>query len=262
MIRTLIQLLKTGNVTQQSLFPDLPSYSRGLPCITGEPCSSGKGCSACVDVCPTEAIVLTPSTGRATIHLDLGRCIDCSECISVCPTGTITENRETKTAVRTRESLVLTNNAPEKNSHNLAIPPPGKSLFHNSLSIREVSTGDNASDLEAASANNPMFDVSRFGVHFSASPRFSDALLITGPAGRAMHEPLRRCYEAMAEPRIVIAAGASAISGGLHRGGYAHANGIDSILPVDVYIPGNPPHPWRIIYGILLAMGHPIIKSL
>jgi Ni,Fe-hydrogenase III small subunit len=92
-------------------------------------------------------------------------------------------------------------------------------------------------------------------VHFVASPRFADALLVTGPVGRAMQEPLRRCYDAMAEPRIVIALGTSAISGGLYSGGYAEANGVSDILPVTAYVPGDPPHPWSLIHGILLAMG-------
>jgi Ni,Fe-hydrogenase III small subunit len=109
-----------------------------------------------------------------------------------------------------------------------------------------------------AATTNPIFDVARFGVHFVASPRFADALIVTGPVGRAMQEPLRRCYHAMAEPRRVIAAGSCAISGGVHRGGYAGANGVEEILPVDVYVPGCPPHPWSIIHGILLAMGRPL----
>src|SRR5439155_16038429 len=92
--------------------------------------------------------------------------------------------------------------------------------------------------------------------------RFADALLITGPVARAMQEPLRRCWDAMAEPRLVIAVGASAISGGLHRGGYAQANGVDAVLPVAVYVPGHPPHPWYILHGILVAMGHPAVTSL
>jgi len=127
--------------------------------------------------------------------------------------------------------------------------------FRRSLHIREVSTGDNASDLEVIAATNAIFDIARFGIHFVASPRFADALLVTGPVGRAMREPLLRCYQAMAEPRIVIAVGTSAISGGLHSGGYAQANGIADILPVSAYVPGDPPHPWSIIHGILLAMG-------
>jgi Ni,Fe-hydrogenase III small subunit len=133
--------------------------------------------------------------------------------------------------------------------------PRATTLFRRSLHIREVSTGDNASDLEVAALNNPIFDASRFGIHFVASPRFADALLITGPVPRAMQEPLRRCYDAMATPRLVIAVGASAISGALHHGGYAQAKGADSIVPVAIYVPGHPPHPWYILHGILLAMG-------
>lgn len=79
-------------------------------------------------------------------------------------------------------------------------------------------------------------------------------LLVTGPVPKAMHEPLRRCYEAMAEPRLVIAIGTCAISGGIHRGGYADANGASAIVPVDVFVPGCPPHPWSIINGIRTAM--------
>src|SRR5207247_5271957 len=96
-------------------------------------------------------------------------------------------------------------------------------LFRRSLHVREVSTGCSATDQEVSATTNPVFDVARFGVQFVASPRFADALLITGPMGRAMQSPLRRCYEAMAEPGLVVAAGTCAISGGLFRDGYAEA---------------------------------------
>ena len=135
-------------------------------------------------------------------------------------------------------------------------PAPAATPFRRSLHIREVSTGDNATDLEVLASTNAVFDVARFGVHFVASPRFADALLVTGPVGRGMREAVRRCYEAMAEPRLVIGAGTSAISGGLFRDGYAEANGVDAVLPVAAYIPGDPPHPWSLIHGIRLAMGH------
>ena len=80
---------------------------------------------------------------------------------------------------------------------------------------------------------------------------------MTGPVALAMQEPLRRCYDAMAEPRMVIAVGASAISGAPWDHGYAGANGVDAVLPVTTYVPGNPPHPWYVLHGVLLAMGHP-----
>jgi Ni,Fe-hydrogenase III small subunit/ferredoxin len=252
LIRTLIHLLKQGSATQQAMFPDLPAYSRGLPQLTEAPCTAGQGCSACTEACPTQAIDVSSTQGEARVFLDLGRCIACGGCTAACPTGTITEDRRTTVAVRKREDLIRTNMPAEAPQ----APSPDRSPFRHSIHIREVSTGDNASDLEVAAANNPIFDAGRFGVHFVASPRFADALLVTGPVARSMQEPLRRCYAAMAEPRLVIAAGASAISGGLHRGGYALANGVDSIVPVALYVPGHPPHPWYILHGILLAMGH------
>jgi Ni,Fe-hydrogenase III small subunit len=172
------------------------------------------------------------------------------------------DDKQTTVAVRRREALVLQNSAMPTPTNPAGTlrgnrPADATTLFRRSLHIREVSTGDNAADLEVAAATNPIFDASRFGVHFVASPRFADALLVTGPVPRAMQEPLRRCYDAMATPRLVIAVGASAISGGLHHDSYTQARGVDSIVPVAVYVPGHPPHPWYILHGILLAMGHP-----
>jgi Ni,Fe-hydrogenase III small subunit len=148
-----------------------------------------------------------------------------------------------------RKELILNNASSD------TLPSAPRSPFRRSIHLRVISTGDNASDLEAAATHNAIFDAGRFGIHLVASPRFADALLVAGPVPRAMQEPLRQCYDAMAEPRLVIAVGASAISGGIHRGGYAGADGVDSVLQASAYIPGNPPHPWYIIHGILLAMG-------
>jgi Ni,Fe-hydrogenase III small subunit len=133
---------------------------------------------------------------------------------------------------------------------------PGQGLFSRSVDVRAVSTGCSATDLEVSAITNAIFDCSRFGIQFVASPRFADVLLVTGPVGRAMHEPLIRCFESMADPRIVVAVGTCAISGGLHRTGYAGANGLTPHLDVQAFVPGCPPHPWSIIHGLLLAMGH------
>jgi Ni,Fe-hydrogenase III small subunit len=122
------------------------------------------------------------------------------------------------------------------------------------LAVRVVSTGCSACDLEIGATGNPIFDMERFGVSVVASPRAADALVVTGPVGKGMQSALLSCYEAMSEPRLVVAAGTCAISGGVHRGGHAEANGVDAVLPVDVYIPGCPPHPWSIIHGVMLAM--------
>jgi Ni,Fe-hydrogenase III small subunit/Pyruvate/2-oxoacid:ferredoxin oxidoreductase delta subunit len=257
MIRTLIELLRTGNATQPALFPDLPAYSRGLPMLTAQQCASGNGCTACVDACPTGAIVAN-SPGQ--IALDRGLCIACGACVDICPTGTIAADRRTRVAVLKRSNLVLRNQDRSDRSENTdarqrpqAVAPDNP--FRRSLHYREVSTGDAGSDLEIQATNNVIFDAGRFGLHVVASPRFADALVVTGPVPRAMREPLRRCFAAMAEPRLVIAVGASAISGGLHRGGYAEAEGVNAVLPVAAYVPGHPPHPWNILHGLFLATG-------
>lgn len=245
----LLALMRTGVITQRELCPDLPEDATGLPTVTTAPCA-GAACRECVAACPTAAITLTADGAGGVVALDRGRCIGCQACIEVCPAGTLVPDRSTRTAASMREALVLSNRPrPAVSAPIPAVP------FRRSLHIREVSTGCNAADLEVLATTNAVFDVARFGIHFVASPRFADALLVTGPVGRAMQEPLRRCYDAMAEPRLVIAAGTSAISGGLHRGGYAEANGVSDLLPVACYIPGEPPHPWSIIHGILLAMG-------
>lgn len=252
MVRTLIQLLKTGNVTQAKPYPDLPAYSRGLPGVTGDPCQATGGCRACADLCPSAAIRVSADPDGGRVDLDLGRCLACGLCTDACPSGTLAVDRSTTVAAVQREALVLSNRL------NAAVAPKPAGpvvMLRRSIHLREVAAGDSGADMEIANLNNPIFDGSRFGIHFVASPRFADGLLVTGPVPRAMQEPLRRCYDAMATPRVVIAAGAAAISGGLLADGYAGADGVDRILPVDAYIPGNPPHPWYVIHGIQLAMG-------
>jgi Ni,Fe-hydrogenase III small subunit/NAD-dependent dihydropyrimidine dehydrogenase PreA subunit len=250
----LLVLLTARRATADAICPDLPEEAAGLPTVGDAPCE-GAACRACADVCPTAAIQVSEDAAGGLVALDRGRCIGCGECLRACPTGTLLLDRSTRTAARRREELVLTNRPADDSSSAPASPAPLSPLFRRSLHVREVSTGCSATDQEVAAATNPVFDVARFGVQFVASPRFADALLVTGPVGRAMQSPLRRCYEAMAEPRLVIAAGTCAISGGLFRDGYAAAQGVDPVLPVDVYIPGCPPHPWSIVHGLLLAMG-------
>jgi Ni,Fe-hydrogenase III small subunit len=113
---------------------------------------------------------------------------------------------------------------------------------------------DNGTDWELSALLNPVYDVQRLGIDMVASPRHADLLLVTGPVTRNLEMALRRTYEAMPVPGIVVAAGAEACGGGVWQGSYAHAGGVDRVLPVDVYIPGDPPRPQAIIYGLLLAL--------
>ncbi|MCC7527136.1 MAG: NADH-quinone oxidoreductase subunit NuoB [Candidatus Melainabacteria bacterium] len=256
MLKLLTYLLAQKKATLSDVCPPLEASARGLPALTEEACT-GTGCNACAKLCPTDAIAVVDEktdSGSAKVAIDLGACIGCGLCFQNCPTGTIAQNLSTRNARRKREELVLKNDEvavlPEANTGNGSHNP-----FKYSLHARVVSTGCSACDLEIAASGNPIFDIERFGVHIVASPRFADALIVTGPVGKGMQTALKRCYEAMAEPRVVIAAGTCAISGGVHRNGYTDAQGADNVLPVDVYIPGCPPQPWQLVYGVLLAMG-------
>ena len=249
MLSALLHAVRQKRATDPTNFPHLPEHARNLPRLTAEPCL-GESCGWCAGLCPTGAIAL----GGGAISLDRGLCIGCRACVEACPTGAIAPDYSTRTAVRRREDLVLVQprGAPAE------VPgPPAETPFCRSVDVRVVSTGCNATDLEVAATTNPIFDCSRFGIHFVPSPRFADALLVTGPVGKAMHEPLMRCYEAMAEPRIVVAVGTCAISGGVHRGGYAEADGVTEFLAPTAFVPGCPPHPWSIIHGILTAADSP-----
>lgn len=130
-----------------------------------------------------------------------------------------------------------------------------RKVFGRSLSVREVDAGScNGCEVEVNSLTNAVYDIERFGLHIVASPRHADCLLVTGPVTRNMQHPLIQTYEATPDPKMVIAMGACACSGGVFRDCYATFNGVGSILPVDVYIPGCPPRPQAIIYGFMVAV--------
>jgi Ni,Fe-hydrogenase III small subunit len=125
-----------------------------------------------------------------------------------------------------------------------------------SLHVRHLDAGScNGCDWEIAALLNPHHDVQRLGIDFVASPRHADLLLVTGIMTRNLEAAARRTYEAMTEPRLVVAVGACAISGGVFAGSYAGGDGIAGTLPVDVFVPGCPPRPEAIIEGMLLAVG-------
>lgn len=127
--------------------------------------------------------------------------------------------------------------------------------FGRSLTIRFVDAGScNACELELQAINNPLYDSERFGVHFTASPRFADMLLVTGPVARNMEIALKRTYAAMPAPKLVVALGGCACDGGIYGVSYASLGGVGSVIPVDAYIHGCPPAPSEILNGILKAV--------
>lgn len=127
-----------------------------------------------------------------------------------------------------------------------------KKLFNGSLAIRQVSAGsDNSTEQELVALSNAFYDIERFGIHFVASPKHADMLLVTGPITRNMAEALRRAYNTTPNPKIIVAVGDDAIDGGIFKGSYAVEGGVDSVIPVNYHIPGDPPSPKTILIHLL-----------
>jgi len=221
--------------------PELPARFRGRLAL--EPTLCDAGCSRCVDVCPTDAI-------------DLGRCLFCSECVDRCPTDALTSTPDYRLATTSREALTLSGE-PLKLAQRLSDDIAKR--FGRSLGIRVVSAGGCAGcEAEVNALSNIVFDISRFGVHVVASPRHADALIVTGPVSQHMKGALEATYRAIPAPRFVIAVGACAISGGPYAESPQVEAGAASTLPVDLFIPGCPPHPYTLLDGILRALGRSV----
>ncbi|OGX10927.1 MAG: hypothetical protein A2351_01080 [Omnitrophica bacterium RIFOXYB12_FULL_50_7] len=293
MFRILKKNMEIGKVTlpYAVLTAKTPEGFFGAPEIDPAKCT---GCGKCVIPCPTQALTIADRSAEAKrfFHLSYGDCIFCGHCGPVCPHQAISFKGKYQLASRTKKELCRESHfsLPECRKDAAFIPDdvlPAKGqaddgqsfsqgdfsgrlsieetglklkdkiqrLFGRSLHIREVDAGScNGCEVEIVNLSNPIYDAERFGVHFVASPRHADMLLVTGPVTRQMELALVKTYEATPSPKLVVACGTCAISGGIFEGNYAVIGGVDHSVPVDVYIPGCPPRPEAILHGIFLAL--------
>jgi Ni,Fe-hydrogenase III small subunit/ferredoxin len=249
MLEWIARGLRRGVVTTS--YPRRPDHApdsfRGRVAVT----EAGEAGTSLEDLCPTGAIRVRD----AKVELDRGRCILCGACVEAAPERFRFDARY-ETASRRRQALIVGDRT------SADIPEARPTLadrsrpLRGSVHIRHVDTGsDGSEEWEIAALANPYYDMQRLGLYFTPAPRHADILLVTGPAAPAMRRPLERAYEAMPEPKAVVAAGTDACSGGLCAVGEPALEGVDSILPVDVYVPGSPPSPIALLHGLLLAVG-------
>jgi Ni,Fe-hydrogenase III small subunit/formate hydrogenlyase subunit 6/NADH:ubiquinone oxidoreductase subunit I len=276
MFNILRKSLLTGVVTTN--YPAEPAAvsaaARGRPEIDFARCRNARAAAA---VCPTGALDCVDGPGARSLRLDLGACTFCGLCAEL--DSSIRMTNSTELAALRREDLVTTAvyglnadgtqgalkelRAGSAAAGAAKLEELGRNLqseiqrvLGRSLHIREVDAGScNGCEIEIVGLNSPVYDLERFGIHFVASPRHADMLLVTGPVSRNMELALRKTYAATPGPRLVIAVGACGCSGGIFGENYASLGGVDKVLPVDAYIPGCPPNPYALLHGILLAIG-------
>ncbi|MHB8125161.1 MAG: NADH-quinone oxidoreductase subunit NuoB [Desulfitobacteriaceae bacterium] len=235
MLKLFLKSLQTGIVTtdypKKRAVP--PPGFRGLPEWQEQNCDK---CGQCAEVCPTKAIKLHNEESDSYWSIDAKKCIFCGYCTDICARA-IVQGEQYELA-------------------EYAVRPQNTQIFGRSVHIRHLDSGScNGCDWEMTTLNGPVYDVQRLGFDFVASPRHADILMVTGPVTRNLEIAARKTFEATPAPKLVLAVGTCACSGGICGKSYASSGGVDNILPVDVFIPGCPPRPQALIQGLLKAVG-------
>lgn len=238
--------------TRTSSFPldgaDFPDRFRGAP--RRDPSRCTEGCSNCG---ANVSSGLLDQRRDGPVQLDVGASLFCPEEAAACSRGAIRFTRDHRMAARRREDLMSPTGEVALAAE---LGASAKRLFGRSLRLRSVAAGScNGCEAELVALGNVVFDMARFGVQFVASPRHADGIVVTGAVSRNMRDAVYRTYQAVPDPKLVIAVGACALNGGPFRGSPAVGDGVPADLPVDLWIPGCPPHPLTVLDGLLRLLG-------
>ena len=220
---------------------DLWERYRGLPKINKD--ASADLVYQCAEACPQDAIDVENRL------IDMGRCIFCGTCERISKGQFVSFTQDFEISVAEKKQLLTDGTLSALADHS---KQHFKKLFGRSLQLRQVSAaGCNACEADLNVLATPFFDLARFGINFVASPRHSDGIVVTGPISRNMKTALLKTYEAVPDPKVVIAVGSCTLTGGPFRGSPEITEGLDSLLPVDLFIPGCPPHPLTNLHALL-----------
>jgi len=219
-----------------------------------------------VEVCPTGALGVEEYQDHSCLRLSYGQCIGCGKCMEAGQGSVIAAKSFNRCGVTKAQTVQFW----DIEGHAEIAPPvpsPAEargqihSLLQRALNIRQLDAGScNGCEAEITALTNPYYDLERFGIHFVASPKHADMLLVTGPVTRNMAEAVQATYEAVPAPKLVVAVGACGCSGGIFAGSHAIVGAVDAVIPVDGYIPGCPPTPAMLVTGVVEVLRRRIAK--